>query len=371
MTGCYLTSLPLEFMRAVADFDPEWAGCYYIPRGTVKPLPSLLARIWPELDRWKEAFDRPSVSTISVEPNKAAGAFLELLEWLREVLLQDAVFLIQEYPDHPVFHDPVFSSPEFAAFASRVRETCQETHEDSHAIAIQKAVPAVAEKLRDVSTQQMGAEKLAEIRHKELVAEIRQLKDRVDEFSAASWTVTISPNGKHISQQYELPRKRRRVHGVTPFQPAGVPAISPAPVAPVAPVAPITPEQLERLGSARKDPQPPSYCFPRDVTTVEQLLRLWRFGLAGMPSIHSLEKQWRSQWRSPKEKQYFSPMKSIIDEVVRRSQARRQSEDDIAREMDAERSGSLDRLWKELKASRKSAGSGQSSPGRSVCVGVE
>ncbi|KJZ70635.1 hypothetical protein HIM_09955 [Hirsutella minnesotensis 3608] len=26
MTGCYLTSLPFEFMRAVADFDPEWSG---------------------------------------------------------------------------------------------------------------------------------------------------------------------------------------------------------------------------------------------------------------------------------------------------------------------------------------------------------
>ena len=67
-------------MRAVADFDPEWAGCYFIPRSTVKPEPSLLSRIWPELDSWKEAFDRPSAATTPVEQNKAAGAFLELLE---------------------------------------------------------------------------------------------------------------------------------------------------------------------------------------------------------------------------------------------------------------------------------------------------
>ena len=98
-----------------------------------------------------------------MEQNKAAGAFLELLEWLREVLLQDAVFFIQEYPDHPIFKDPVFSSPEFAAFAHHVREVCQEAHKDSHVMAIQKAVPAVAEKLHSIATQQLGTEKLVEI----------------------------------------------------------------------------------------------------------------------------------------------------------------------------------------------------------------
>ncbi|KAM4054330.1 centromere DNA-binding protein complex CBF3 subunit [Hirsutella rhossiliensis] len=78
----------------------------------------------------------------------AAGAFLELLEWLREVLLQDAVFLRESYPDHPIFQDPVFSCPEFEAFASKVQDTCTRDHEDSHTTVIQKAIPVVAEKLR-------------------------------------------------------------------------------------------------------------------------------------------------------------------------------------------------------------------------------
>ncbi|KAM4064097.1 centromere DNA-binding protein complex CBF3 subunit [Hirsutella rhossiliensis] len=109
MTGCYLTSLPFEFMRAVADFDPEWSGSYFVP-------------------------GPPS----GVEQNMAAGAFLELLEWLREVLLQDAVFLRESYPDHPIFQDPVFSCPEFEAFASKVQDTCTRDHEDSHTTVIQK-----------------------------------------------------------------------------------------------------------------------------------------------------------------------------------------------------------------------------------------
>ena len=86
---------------------------------------------------------------------------------------------------------------------------------------------------------------------------------------------------------------------------------------------------------------------------MEQLLQLWRFGLASMPSIDSLEKQWGARWRPSKEKQYFSSRKAIIDEIVRRSQAQGRSEEETAKEMDAERTGSLDRLWKDIKAQHK------------------
>src|ERR1041385_5435229 len=47
MTGCYLTSLPREFMRAIADFDPDWPGSYYIPRAMVLPPPGLATVVWP------------------------------------------------------------------------------------------------------------------------------------------------------------------------------------------------------------------------------------------------------------------------------------------------------------------------------------
>ncbi|KJZ69940.1 hypothetical protein HIM_10663 [Hirsutella minnesotensis 3608] len=110
MTGCYLTSLPFEFMRAVADFDPEWCGSYFVPRATVRPPVVLLVQVWPQLDKWKEAHSSP-LSDFGVEQNMAAGAFLELMEWLQEVLLQDAVFLRESYPDHPLFQGPVFSCP--------------------------------------------------------------------------------------------------------------------------------------------------------------------------------------------------------------------------------------------------------------------
>jgi hypothetical protein len=119
MTGCYLTSLPFEFMRAVADFDPEWLGSYFVPWAVLKPPATLLSKVWPQLDKWKESHSG-ALSDLVVEPNMAAGAVLELLGWLREVVLQDAVFLCKFYPHHPIVKDPIFLCPEFAVFADHV-----------------------------------------------------------------------------------------------------------------------------------------------------------------------------------------------------------------------------------------------------------
>jgi hypothetical protein len=52
ITGCYLITLPRAFMRGIANFDPEYASSYFLPREIVAPLAQLLSRVWPNLDRW-------------------------------------------------------------------------------------------------------------------------------------------------------------------------------------------------------------------------------------------------------------------------------------------------------------------------------
>ena len=50
--------------------------------------------------------------------------------------------------------------------------------------------------------------------------------------------------------------------------------------------------------------------------TIPDLWREWTVGLAvGLPSIDELDRRWGSRWRSPKERQYYSTRKVIIDEV--------------------------------------------------------
>ena len=118
---------------------------------------------------------------------------------------------------------------------------------------------------------------------------------------------------------------------------------------------PPSPEQ-ERIsvGTAQRRAQeraqdeplaPPSFKLPRSVKSVQELLRLWQQGWAGMPSIDSLERQWgarwrRARWRPLAEKNYFSTRKVIVDEVRRRAQSKALAEDIVARQT---RNGALTR----------------------------
>lgn len=380
LTGCYLTSLPLEFMRAVADFDPEWSGSYFIARSTAKPPGRLLARVFPGLDYWKEQHDAPESSPFAatVQQDKAAGAFLELLAWLREVVLQDAAFLKPLFPNHPIFRDPLFRDPEFEQYAARVRDICSQAHEDSHQTAIEKTIPSVTEKLRSISTQQVAQNALNQRRHEETVQALRKLERKLDLLANTRYTVTISPEGKHLEQRVELPRgrrvhRRRRESSLSPCSPpphasslastnaaasssntehllrAGnekpvgqhIPTVSPSKAPGVAVVGP------------EDDESPPRFRFPQSVRTVMELWRLWRHGLPPMPSIQSLEERWGAQWRARGDRQYFSIRRRIFDEIVRRSQARDQPEEVSAREMDIERGKiSLDKFSKALRAQR-------------------
>lgn len=362
MTGCYLTSLPFEFMRAVADFDPEWSGTYFVPRATVRPPASLLAQVWPELDKWKAAHDDPGSKEavkLGVEPNMAAGAFLELLEWLREVVLQDAVFLREHYPFHPIFEEPVFRCSEFAAFAVQIKDACKRAQEVSHVTAIQKAVPVVAAQLRTVAAQQLAAEQLAQQRYTELMAASQILATKMDDLTGGSFTVTWTPGRSKATLQWEVhaghePRQqRRRVSRET----TPTPLARPVDTTPPTQTAP-APKQGQGNGEASQSvaerSQPPSYKLPRAVKTVQDLLRLWRHGLGGMPSVDSLERDWGTHWRPSSEKQYFSTRKMIIDEVARRAAAQHIAEDVVAKQMDAERdSNSLDKVFKSIRNDRK------------------
>jgi Centromere DNA-binding protein complex CBF3 subunit, domain 2 len=85
MTGCYLTGLPFESMRSQADFEP--ASSCFLARD-VQPPECLRRLVWPDLDRWRAAHLELPEATEQVEPNLAGGAFLELLDRLRDVFLQ-------------------------------------------------------------------------------------------------------------------------------------------------------------------------------------------------------------------------------------------------------------------------------------------
>ena len=101
MTGCYLTTLPFEFMRGQADFEPAYASSYFLARD-IQPPERLRRLVWPDLDRWRAAHLELPEATEKVEPNLAAGGFLELLNRLRDVFLQVSITLSSSH-----FHNSI------------------------------------------------------------------------------------------------------------------------------------------------------------------------------------------------------------------------------------------------------------------------
>ena len=118
LTNCYLSNIPLEFVRSMAGFPPAQAGNYYLPRAKIHPPESLVHAVWPWVDQWQTWFrtkhgeipERPlaSYDQICLEPGAeehpedlAAQGFLRLLVELRVIFLQDSVIFRREFPNHP------------------------------------------------------------------------------------------------------------------------------------------------------------------------------------------------------------------------------------------------------------------------------
>ncbi|XP_044715315.1 transcriptional activator of glycolytic enzymes domain-containing protein [Hirsutella rhossiliensis] len=243
-------------MRAVADFDPEWSGL----NSTNGKRPTVALS---DLG-WSRTWRRRLLGTPG---------------WLREVLLQDAVFLRESYPDHPIFQDPVFSCPEFEAFASKVQDTCTRDHEDSH-------------------TTTFGAS--------------YELCTKLDEFAQATYTVTFSPGQGAAGQHAEIAELINRGAALherrSSEQQQGMVQAGRG--------KPREERMASRLGRANLRAS-----SPRSVKSVQELLRLWRQGWGEMPSVDSLERDWGARWRPSAEKNYFSTRKIIVDEVRRRAQS--------------------------------------------------
>ncbi|KAM4056651.1 transcriptional activator of glycolytic enzymes domain-containing protein [Hirsutella rhossiliensis] len=269
----------------------------------------------------------------------AAGAFLELLEWLREVLLQDAVFLRESYPDHPIFQDPVFSCPEFEAFASKVQDTCTRDHEDSHTT--------------------VAAEQLAERRHLDLLGASYELCTKLDEFAQATYTVTFSPGQGAAGQHAEIAELINRGAALHERRAAaGNGASGPG-------ASPPGKSAWRAAWAARTS----ELQAPRSVKSVQELLRLWRQGWGEMPSVDSLERDWGARWRPSAEKNYLSTRKIIVDEVRRRAQSDGLTEDIVARQMDEERGpSSLDKLFKAIRKDRQGEKGHKRASGNSTSV---
>ena len=109
MSTAYLSQLPREFMRVITGFS-RLPGNYHLRRAEIIETPNLA------LDSWLARYDACIVSGLSFANCDLAGkSFLDLLDWLRDILLQDAAVLQHQFP-LPAVVPPCFLSPGLAPF---------------------------------------------------------------------------------------------------------------------------------------------------------------------------------------------------------------------------------------------------------------
>ena len=102
MDKCYARSLPIDAMRTMAGFHPVHRN-YRIPRDVEVPL-GLTQQVFSSVDAMIEEENTNPNS----ERNYAKVQFLQVLQYMRKLILQDSCLLQNEFPEHPLWKHPVF-----------------------------------------------------------------------------------------------------------------------------------------------------------------------------------------------------------------------------------------------------------------------
>jgi hypothetical protein len=222
------------------------------------------------------------------------------------VFLQDSVLWRQEFPQHPIFRDPLFQTADYRAFELSVRGALAiAVEEDPHSLAIQKAVPALNDRLRTMTGVIQNGQVTQALSALEgmLVSRIGQLTSAIDDFVGGSFTCRFVPRSQSQSQSQ-----------------AGSWAIPAAAAGgSVGPLAPVPLPVTALVGATPAGPG--QYSMSRIVHTIPELWQEWTVGLQGQPSIERLDELYGSRWRSgpgkASERQFYSRRKTLITEIRR------------------------------------------------------
>jgi len=352
MVGCYLNSLPRKFMRTMAG-HPAQIGGFEIRRSRVRAPDSLLTMIWPDLNQWAGKFG-PDPGQIQ---DLAATGFTDLLFYFREVILEDSVPLMRQFPESVVWNHPVFQHQDYRPYARRIADLIDEGERPSQLAVLTQALPVLTEYLKAAEARKEA--QIAEL-SAALTTEIRTAEERLAGTYQASIREILAGSVFRLQSlpgPASLPAPASIPAPI--LTPAVVPSPSPAPTS--APASLSTSDSSRSSRSSRSvspESEPPKYRMSRTVKTVSDLWREWTTGIRGGPSITALDNRWGSRWRAGRqaEVQWYSLRLEVIREIRRVAGLRRISEESAMCFVAAEQRQShcsLDLYCKRLRANRK------------------
>jgi hypothetical protein len=326
MSNCYLTALPRDFLRTMAGFKPEDHQNYYLPRATISPPESLVRALWPWIDAWLIWFQQEDACTEDIDPilnlpplpplvqagiqqvdtnDLAAQGFLKLLQQLRTVILQDAVFLQIEVPSHSMWKHPLFQRSDYKQFAQELLQSVH-TIETPYEIQLQQSMPAIADRITNTEhnlQQTMSSNQF------QLLDYLRTISGQVHDLTSGQISFTVRANGGFESGLEQLEQYTLAQDLIQPAIDQRNPLENKASI----------PEQSLLIPTAFSA-EMPSYTLSRTISTVRELWAEWTIGINGQPAVQALEQQYGAKWRSEsKERVMFGRRKIIIDEIYART----------------------------------------------------
>lgn len=371
----YLKGIPLDVVRLMAGFD-EKGGSYFLPRAAVKPPPSVVEQVWPWVDEWLswlghsgeddrawpvgQAFRYINVPEENTEGpyypanrkdvsnDLSTRQFLFLLRHLRTIILQDSVFLMKDFPAHPIFRQRVFQSAAYKEFAAELEIAAnrEEQNAPEH-VRLMQLVPDVARNMQQIQTS-LSAELSAGFERQS--TNYKALAHQLDMFQRLP-TVTYhgadlakhfqstlgNPGGQreHSDTNWPIPIDHDHTRDQSPT-PQGVnsctadastadAAIVPLASAPQAQSATAkAPRTVQSVGGLvyklplEANLVPIPYRMSRTNASVSDLWKEWTVGLLGNPAVHDLDRVWGSAWRTTKQQAMWHSRRSNIIRAIKR-----------------------------------------------------
>lgn len=309
----------------------------------------------------------------------AVRCFMNLLRWLRIVLLQDSVFLRMKYPTLEIWREFPFDDPLFDTFAAEL------LHEADHGetpqyVRISKAMPDLAHQLQE---QQGNLMTTMSTYHQSILAENKQEHAATTDSNRREHALTRELIHHNMQPMLSLltdlsnPGIIFQTSSETRVQLAnsshGIANINISPIGPMmrheesmaamATAATATAATAMAVTTTTMDPIIEQYRLAAHVTTVINLWREYTVGIpprAGAspgPSIRQLDRDFRGKWRTDDNcRKAYSRRRHIWEAIIQASNNLKQPPEIIAEKVDrwCQNQGfSLNRLNSILAAAHK------------------
>lgn len=324
MAKHYSTGIARGAARQLAGVKSRDAGHYYLKRGQLKPPESLLKIIFPRIEESYEMV----MSLPRNKRDKAAAAFLQMMQWFREVILQDAVELKALYPNSPLWSHTPFNTREFMEYQQRAQQA-QIVDQVPKAMEMERIMPEVALQLQ--STREAFAHEISAVssivnRIEGKVTEVLEMQDR--RFGPLEQFANKMNRGEiKITSQLQLDfDSAQSQHLSSPDPSEGL---------------------LISTSKLPESDEIPTYEVNIAITSVEDAYMEWEQGLINgpdgirSPSIQYLENTYGPKWRrGDGPRQRFTRRKALIERIKKAALNLKLPESDIAHRVE---------LWRKAK----------------------